>query len=534
MFCSISGEVPQEPVVSRLSGHLYERRLIHKHLQETQAPHGQEGVGTCPMTGEPLSRDTDLVALQANKAVKPRAVGASSVPGMLALFQNEWDELMLETFTLKQHLDSTRQELSQALYQHDAACRVIARLMRERDEARSMLASLAAQGVTVDGSGQLPPAPTQQQEAPSGGMDVEQEDQEGQLSATVLAVLGDTCAALSKGRKGRKASPEQATREQLTAGCGASPTLSVTPHATAKPGVTCLALSQAGPGDQGVALTGGADKMAFLTELGGGKVLAKLSGHAKKVTAVALHAGSGASPVAFTASADNSVKVWAAGEGGSYNEAVSFADQHSGEIHGLCAHPSGDFLLGVSADNSWSFMDVSRGSSVLSVANTHADEHFSAGELHPDGLILACGASSGAVRLWDIREQKNVASLGEEGGHAKGVSCLSFNQNGYLLASGGAEGSCKVWDLRKLKSVASLDSSSNKAVTSVAFDPAGMYLALGSAAGTVDLSVSKEWACLSTLSTHKKAVTGLAWGADAAFLLSSSMDRCIKKQSFLD
>jgi pre-mRNA-processing factor 19 len=84
----------------------------------------------------------DLIELKTQKYVRPRPPQATSIPALLGKFQEEWDALALETFRLRQNLAQTRQDLSNALYQHDAAVRVIARLTKERDEARSALSSL--------------------------------------------------------------------------------------------------------------------------------------------------------------------------------------------------------------------------------------------------------------------------------------------------------------------------------------------------------------------------------------------------------
>lgn len=121
------------------------------------------------MTGEDLTVD-DLIELKSSRTVRPRPPTLTSIPSLLSTFQNEWDALALETYTLKQQLAQTRQELSTALYQHDAAVRVIARLTRERDEARDALSriELSAGGggkggaavngdvEMIDGGGDLP------------------------------------------------------------------------------------------------------------------------------------------------------------------------------------------------------------------------------------------------------------------------------------------------------------------------------------------------------------------------------------------
>jgi hypothetical protein len=75
------------------------------------------------------------------KTAPPRPPTHSSIPALLQSLQNEWDAIVLEIFALKQQYNSTRQELSYALYSQDAATRVVARLIRERDAARESVFS---------------------------------------------------------------------------------------------------------------------------------------------------------------------------------------------------------------------------------------------------------------------------------------------------------------------------------------------------------------------------------------------------------
>jgi pre-mRNA-processing factor 19 len=54
---------------------------------------------------------------------------------MIEMFEREWDRTMVETFDLKAKLDAAHEELSKALYEQQAAARVVARLQKERDDA---------------------------------------------------------------------------------------------------------------------------------------------------------------------------------------------------------------------------------------------------------------------------------------------------------------------------------------------------------------------------------------------------------------
>jgi pre-mRNA-processing factor 19 len=432
---------------------------------------------------------------------------------MLATFQNEWDEVMLEVFTLKQHLDSTRRELSQAMYQHDAACRVIARLMKERDEARSMLTS---------GQGQVAVAHSRNGGA-SGGMDIVDDTSTDTVNAhkdtswtANLARISEKSLELQEGRKQRPKKIPEATRAKDSF-ANLENTATATPHKASPAGVTCVAV-------QGTTiLSGGADKDLHLVSSSSGKGMAKIAdAHSKKVSCVCFHKEN----MLLSASTDQTVKLWKPSKSG-YSQAAVF--EHDAAVTALCQHPLSQLACSFGADGSFSCLDMERQVASLRISEKNCAEYgYLCGAVHPDAIMLAGGTDGGALKVWDVRQATVAVNLTDHSG--RGVTAVDFSNNGYYVCTGDASGELRLWDLRKIKCLHSQTVSTSE-VSSIKFDDYGLYAAVGGCGdgSSVQLWQVKDWEMIANLEKmHKKAVTGVAWGANAGFVVSSSLDRCVK------
>jgi len=500
IVCAVTGHAPEEPVFCPKTGHVYEKRIITKHV---------EASGKCPVTKEEISKD-DLVDVKANKAVRPRPASATSIPGMLSLLQSEWDALMTETYELKTHLDTTRKQLSHALYQHDAACRVIARLLKERDAARGQVAQLRDQLQTLRPAEEASAAASA---APAAA--AEREEAETGLTPDIVQRMTDIAKSLSRTRKQRHFPNLAPVAEVQRLAC----TGTHSAHQSTAPGVLCLDVHKT---DDSRILTGGVDGQVILFNREKEKTVQKMTGHAKKVTAVLFHP---TKEVLLSASQDATARVWNCTNGADWESSYDCAHvirKHKAEVTDISLHPLGDYFVTCSRDKSWALHDFAQGRCVRHVKDLAAG--YGCMKFHPDGLILAGGTVDKTVQVWDIKDQVTVATLS---GHEAEVQALSFSENGYYLATASKDGTVKLWDLRKPLNIQTLQVG--EPVNAVRFDSTGQYLAVGAGIVQVYNFETKSSLKLTTeLKDHEAAVMGVCLGSHARSLASVSMDRTVR------
>ncbi|KAF7552721.1 hypothetical protein G7Z17_g4106 [Cylindrodendrum hubeiense] len=465
MLCGISGEAPQEPVVSKKSGVVYEKRLIEQYISE----HGTE-----PSSGEGLTSD-DLLPIHSSRIVRPRPPTLTSIPALLATFQNEWDALALETYNLKEQLARTREELATALYQHDAAIRVIARLTRERDEARDALSK-----VTVSGG--------------SGG-DQMVVDSVEQLPEELAARVDATHQTLSKGRKKRPIPEGWVSTEEVSSfAVEASNALPV-------PQATSLGLE----GDY--AAVGGVTGEAVIYSVGADKVERQVP--VNEPVTDTLWTGS----KLIFATGQGSVKVF---EGG--NELASLSE-HSGAVTALSVHPGGELLASVGTDKSIVFYDLA---SLSRASRAYTDAALTSCAFHPDGHLFAAGTVSGDIKLFMTKtlEQAAVFKLGAP------VQALAFSENGFWFAAT-AKGQTMVtiFDLRKEGDAAVAKVlETGGPVQSLAWDYSSQFLATGGASGVTVHQYTKSSKAWSEPLRSATPAIAVRWGESGKKLVTVNGD----------
>ncbi|MBU2509966.1 caspase family protein [bacterium] len=76
----------------------------------------------------------------------------------------------------------------------------------------------------------------------------------------------------------------------------------------------------------------------------------------------------------------------------------------------------------------------------------------------PDGRFLVSGSRDQTVKLWDVREAKEITTFN---GHLAGVNSVAFSPDGRFVASASTDSTTKLWDITSKKEIVSMISYIN-------------------------------------------------------------------------
>jgi pre-mRNA-processing factor 19 len=527
--CEISGESSSTGMVATPSGHVCRRSLLLQKLSENG------GVDPFERPPRPLAED-DLIDLlppsssSGGEVIPPRAASATSLSSLLELVQKEYDAVLLELFDTRRALDETRQELSQALYQNDAATRVVARLAMERDAARQQLEQLSSSGAVGAANGAPARSPqlaadgdaTSAASVPESAADDEPPSKKAKLEEGVgelqlplrneipEADLRRMVAAWEELNKGRKQALKDraaiAPSPEDMAASGGAPTSTASYHKTKCKGIVAIAASD------NLLATAGADKSVIVYDAEKQTVVQSISSGRQAVTALDV-----SSSLVLVGRKGGTVTVYSiedgaalgsvdppesvAGSAGEKAGAASLASAHlhPDGAHGLIAYQSGHLAL--FSLETYAVISIFEGGDGAGSGAAG----YTCGALHPDGLIYLCGTSEGNLVLWDLKNRTLAATLSGDEGQGP-LTAVAVSENGYHIAAAhGSSSSVALWDLRKQKQTGAVAGPCD----ALAFDDSGKYLAVGGA-GSLRIFTAKDKTQAAALQVEAD-VAGLRW-----------------------
>ncbi len=218
---------------------------------------------------------------------------------------------------------------------------------------------------------------------------------------------------------------------------------------------------------------------------------------------------------------------------------------HTSVVKALSITPDSKFVISGSEDRTLKIWDLHRGSLVGTLGKKsflyyipYIGRFFDMGHtgsvdaiayLTKEEIIISGGGPlDGTIRLWNLRDKKQVYILNQlKGG---GVTSLVVSpDNRYLyVAGGGFWGTIEIWDIRNRKYLGTLvDETAGILgyISSLALSPDGNILISGNNQGVVTLWKEKEW---EIIPGHELEVTSLVVANDGRFLLSGSLDGTLK------
>ena len=154
-----------------------------------------------------------------------------------------------------------------------------------------------------------------------------------------------------------------------------------------------------------------------------------------------------------------------------------------------------------------------------------------------DSEKLAISNASGDVEVWDTTvDALDLASLTSGGsppdsyilntGHIGSVNAIAWHPAENILATGGEDGTIKLWDMNNNVELATI-AKQDDAMTVLDWNTDGDFLAAGDAGGLIKIWDTRDGTLVDTLEWHRYMVHTLDWSPDGNYISSAARDHSL-------